>query len=187
MREGNDPNFKKAMYQLGYQLARQGVEVVLGKYQAGLLKDIADGVARGNGKISLILVEEDGAVDSSRLPSHITIDKYVPEAQHEDALIDAGDAFIAGHGGMGTFADLARALTRASDATSKAQTVKPIIIYGENNPLQRLFTIIEGLTSAGLADQKSTQLMRSAASPSEVLAILGESLSNQPSSSKRTR
>lgn len=172
LRDGSNPTFKTEMHSLGFELARAGHEVVLGKYQTGLLKELADGVKKGNGKISLILVEEDGPV-SGPLPSHIVLDKYVAEAQHETALVNAGDAFIAGYGGTGTFADLARAFTIAADAAGKRESTKPVIIYGEDNPLAGLVQIIKKLQSVGLSCQEANSLLQPAKDPSAVLRILG--------------
>lgn len=107
---GSDPAHAIAAERLGRLLAGQGIEIVYGGGQVGLMGVIADSVLEAGGRVV-------GVISQSLHEREIThaglSELHVVDSMHERKamMADRADAFVALPGGLGTIEELVEAAT----------------------------------------------------------------------------
>ena len=107
---GNDPTHRAAAIALGGFLAREGITVVYGGGNVGLMGAVADGALAEGGKVI-------GVIPQSLLEKELghrgVTELHVTSSMHErkQMMVDLSDGFIALPGGFGTLDELFETLT----------------------------------------------------------------------------
>ncbi len=107
---GNDPAHRAAALALGGFLAREGITVVYGGGNVGLMGAVADGALAEGGQVI-------GVIPQSLLEKELghrgVTELHVTSSMHErkQMMVDLSDGFIALPGGFGTLDELFETLT----------------------------------------------------------------------------
>jgi uncharacterized protein (TIGR00730 family) len=107
---GGHPDYGQAAEELGRALAGQGIGVVYGGAQVGLMGTIADAALEAGGEVVGVIPQ--ALVDREIAHTGLT-DLHVVGSMHERKarMADLADGFIALPGGMGTLEELFEAFT----------------------------------------------------------------------------
>ncbi|MBX0334040.1 TIGR00730 family Rossman fold protein [Pontibacter sp. HSC-14F20] len=155
---GISPVYSEAAAQLGELMAGQGIKLVYGGGNVGLMGVIADAVLAGGGigigVIPRSLVEREVAHKGLQ-------DLVVVETMHERKAIMAArsDAFIAMPGGFGTLDEICEIITWNQLGIIK----KPVAFYNINGYWDKFFEMIDYTVSEGFVkfDQRENLIVES--------------------------
>lgn len=106
---GRDPAFAEAARNTGVYLASQGIDLVYGGADVGLMGEAANAVLQNGGRVTGVIPES--------LAEHVAHSRlteiHVVPSMHErkQRMFDLADAFIALPGGMGTLEEITEVLT----------------------------------------------------------------------------
>ncbi len=107
---GNDPRFREAAWQLGAYLGLQGLGLVYGGGNVGLMAAVADGALSVGGEVIGVIPR---ALMQKELGHRGVTKLFEVGSMHERKalMVDLSDAFIALPGGYGTLDELFETLT----------------------------------------------------------------------------
>ena len=162
--QGNDPVFSNAARKLGLEIAKQGLTLIYGGGNIGLMGVLADQVLKENGKVHGVIPN----FLSEKEVGHkgLTQMTYVESMhQRKQLMAELSDAFIAIPGGFGTLEELAEILTWAQLGLIK----KPIGILNVNSFFNPLLSQLDGMVNAGFLRQENRDLLINHSSPNELL------------------
>lgn len=133
---GNDPQFKRDARAVGRMLAKNGIRMVFGGGDVGLMGTVAT-AALDNGGVVIGVSTDD--VIAMQEPAHDDIDVRVVDGvnQRKQIMFDESDAFIILPGGIGTLNELTDIMTMQQIG----ETNKPLFFLDTNGfwkPLARL-------------------------------------------------
>jgi uncharacterized protein (TIGR00730 family) len=155
---GINPAYSEAVTQLGELMAEQGIKLVYGGGNVGLMGVIADAVlsckGTGIGVIPQSLVDREVA--------HRGLNELiVVETMHERKAIMAArsDAFIAMPGGFGTFDEICEIITWNQLGIIR----KPVAFYNINGYWDKFFEMIDHTVAEGFVkfDQRENLIIES--------------------------
>ncbi len=108
---GRLPAYRDSARQLGAQLAKQGIEIVYGGADVGLMGEVANAALEGGGKVIGVIPEG----MHERVGHKRLTELHVVSTMHhrKQKMFDLADAFIALPGGMGTLEEVFEILTWA--------------------------------------------------------------------------
>ena len=111
-RTGVRPAYAEAARHLGALLAAEGIGLVTGGGQVGLMGEIADAVLAGGGEAVGVIPQ---ALFDREVGHAGMTELHVVQTMHERKALmaDLADAFVAMPGGLGTLEEIAEALTWA--------------------------------------------------------------------------
>ncbi|GAA4325945.1 TIGR00730 family Rossman fold protein [Pontixanthobacter gangjinensis] len=110
--DGNDQQIYETAYDIGKQMASQGIRLVYGGSKLGLMGQVARGVMEHTGKVTGVIPD----FLKTKEVVHESLDKLITtQDMHERKLTmnELSDAFIALPGGFGTFEELFEIVTWA--------------------------------------------------------------------------
>jgi uncharacterized protein (TIGR00730 family) len=164
---GSRPTFAQAADGLGRLLAAQGIELVYGGGDVGLMGVIADAVMDAGGEVVGVIPES--LVRAEVAHRGLTRLEVVPDMHVRKArMAELSDGFIALPGGLGTFEELFEQLTwRQLGLHNKATVALDIDGYFEP-----LFAMMRATVDEGFAKQVTLDLLRRATSPLQALEML---------------
>lgn len=120
---GNDPAYVKAAREFGEILAKEGIELVYGGGNVGLMGEIAHAVLAEGGKVTGIIPEFLVAREHAKGNiDHLIVTRDMHERKRK--MFELADAFVALPGGIGTLEELVEQLTWAQLGRHK----KPILV-----------------------------------------------------------
>ena len=133
---GDDPQFKRDARAVGRMLAKNGIRMVFGGGDVGLMGTVATAALTNNGKV--IGVSTDDLI-AMQEPAHTDIAVRIVDGVNErkQIMFNESDAFIILPGGIGTLNELTDILTMQQIG----ETDKPLFFLNTNgfwNPLTRL-------------------------------------------------
>ena len=107
---GNDPAHRAAALALGGFLAREGITVVYGGGNVGLMGAVADGALAEGGQVIGVIPQ---SLMEKELGHRGVTELHVTSSMHErkQMMVDLSDGFIALPGGFGTLDELFETLT----------------------------------------------------------------------------
>lgn len=166
---GSRPTFAQAADGLGRLLAAEGIELVYGGGDVGLMGVIADAVMDAGGEVVGVIPED--LVRAEVAHRGLTRLEVVADMHERKArMAELSDGFIALPGGLGTFEELFEQLTwRQLGLHNKATVALDIDGY-----FQPLFAMIRTTVDEGFAKQITLELLRRATSPLQALEMLRE-------------
>ena len=141
---GTDPSHMECARDFGRLLASEGIALVYGGGNVGLMGAVADGALRAGGEVHGVITE---ALRVKEL-AHIELTSLiVVDTMHERkaAMADRADAFVALPGGSGTFDELFEVITW----TQLGIHEKPCGMLNHRGFFDDLVTFIDKTTTAG--------------------------------------
>lgn len=133
---GTDPQFKRDARAVGRMLAKNGIRMVFGGGDVGLMGTVATACLENGGEVIGVSTDD---VIAMQEPAHPEIDVQVVGGVNErkQIMFDESDAFIILPGGVGTLNELTDIMTMQQIG----ETSKPLFFLNSNgfwNPLARL-------------------------------------------------
>lgn len=133
---GQDPQFKRDAAAVGRMLAKNGIRMVFGGGDVGLMGTVATAALKNGGEVIGVSTDD---VIAMQEPAHEEIEVQVVDGVNErkQIMFDESDAFIILPGGIGTLNELTDILTMQQIGETK----KPLFFLNTNgfwNPLTRL-------------------------------------------------
>ena len=142
--DGTNPTHLRCAHDFGTLLAREGIAVVYGGGNVGLMGAVADGALRAGGEVHGVITE---ALRVKELAHLELTSLIVVDTMHERkaAMADRADAFVALPGGFGTFDELFEVVTW----TQLGIHEKPCGILNHEGFFDDLVTFIDNTVAAG--------------------------------------
>jgi uncharacterized protein (TIGR00730 family) len=163
-------NYLNAAYELGAELAAQGIQLVYGAGSTGLMGTVANGALEKGGEVIGVIPE----IFNTPTLAHngLTHLEVLPDMHQRKArMAELSDAFIALPGGFGTMEELFEMLTWAQIGLHQ----KPIGILNFQNYFNPLLEMIAKAKHEGFIYTEHQALLTSAEDP----RTLVEALMNQ--------
>ncbi|WP_028298710.1 TIGR00730 family Rossman fold protein [Olivibacter sitiensis] len=151
---GHDPIYAEQSVALGHFLASQGVKLVYGGGQVGLMGILANAVLQQGGQAIGVIP---GFLDTKEIGHTGLTQLHVVENMHERKKLmhDLSDGFIALPGGFGTLEELFEILTWAQLGLHK----KPIGILNSNGFYDKLIDFMNNMTEQGLLKKENLDML----------------------------
>ena len=147
--EGNDPELKKAVQELGTWIGVSGNALVYGGSKSGLMGAIADSVLAAGGEATGVepefFIQDEFQHDGL---TKLIVTKDMSERKNK--MIELGDAFIAFPGGTGTLEEITEIMSRVSLKHLNA----PCILYNLNGYYNDLKALLERMIEMGLSTKE---------------------------------
>jgi uncharacterized protein (TIGR00730 family) len=138
---GNDPAFVEAAQAFGRILARNGIGLVYGGGNIGLMGEIANSVLDNRGDVTGIIPQflTKREIANRRGELIVTRDMH----DRKQRMFDLADAFVALPGGVGTLEEVVEQMTWAQLGTHK----KPILLANINGFWEPLCMLLDHMTA----------------------------------------
>jgi uncharacterized protein (TIGR00730 family) len=139
---GTDPAFVQAARQFGRNLAENGVRLVYGGGQVGMMGAVSEAVLQHGGRVTGIIPEFLVAKEHARKSSDLIVTRDMHERKRK--MFEMADAFVAMPGGVGTLEEIVEQITWVQLGRHK----KPVLlanIRGFWDPLCALFEHMKAL------------------------------------------
>lgn len=147
--EGNDPELKKAVQELGTWIGVSGNALVYGGSKSGLMGAIADSVLAAGGEATGVepefFIRDEFQHDGL---TKLIVTKDMSERKNK--MIELGDAFIAFPGGTGTLEEITEIMSKVSLKHLNA----PCILYNLNGYYNDLKALLERMIEMGLSTKE---------------------------------
>lgn len=151
---GNDPAHRVAAYRLGELLAREGLGLVYGGGNVGLMGAVADGALACGGEVI-------GVIPRSLLEKELghggLTELHVVDTMHErkQMMVDLSDGFIALPGGFGTLDELFETLTWLQLAFHS----KPVALLNEGGFFDGLVAFVNHMSQGGFLRREHAECL----------------------------
>ena len=148
--EGNEPELKHAVRELGTWIGENGHTLVYGGSKRGLMGELAESTLLAGGKV--IGVEPQFFLDMGFEYDEIT--QLIPTkdmSERKAKMIELGDAFIAFPGGTGTLEEISEIMSKVVLGHLSA----PCIIYNLNRYYDDLKNLLNHMVETGLAFEEN--------------------------------
>ena len=147
--EGNSPDLKTAVRELGTWIGRSGHRLIYGGSKAGLMGELAESVLLAGGEVTG--VEPQFFIDAGYEYNDITELIVTRDMSERKAkMIELGDAFIAFPGGTGTLEEIAEIMSKVSLGHLKA----PCILYNLDGYYDGLKVLLAQMIRLGLSSEQ---------------------------------
>jgi uncharacterized protein (TIGR00730 family) len=168
---GRDRAYTQAAWQLGELLARQGITVVYGGAQIGLMGSVADAALAAGGQVvgvipRLLMDKELGHHDLTELRVVDTL------AERKEVMMALSDAFIALPGGIGTLDELFEVWT----ATQLELQHKPCGLLNTLGYFDHLLEFLDHAVAEGFLREQHRRQLRLHSNPDSLLFELSNGL-----------
>ena len=167
--EGNDPELKSAVRELGTWIGESGNALVYGGSKSGLMGVLAESVITSGGRATGVEPQFfiDAAVQYEGLTELIVTQDM---SERKAKMIELGDAFIAFPGGTGTLEEIAEIMSKVSLRHLDA----PCILYNLHGYYDGLRTLLQHMIDMGLSSPERQEGIYFADSLAEIRAILAQ-------------
>ena len=164
---GSLPLYAEAAAAFGRQLACEGIELVWGGGNVGLMGVLADSVLAAGGKTFGVIP---GFMAERELAHQQTTEMVVVGSMHERkaAMADRADGFVALPGGYGTLDELFEIVTWAQLQIHR----KPVGLLNVNGFFDPLLHMVRHMSEQGFIKPRHAGLLQVADEPSVLLAAL---------------
>ena len=164
---GHNPTFKQSAQSLGKILAEQGIQLVYGAGNVGMMKVIADAVLEHGGQVIGVIPK--GLADLELQHPHIT-KCYVTDSMQERKFLmrSLADACIALPGGWGTLEEL----TEFATLSQLNYHNKAVGILNINGYFDLLLQFIEHALQEGFVHKSHQNLVQVHTDPVQLLQLL---------------
>ena len=165
--EGNDPELKRAVRELGTWIGTAGNALVYGGSKSGLMGELAESVLLAGGEVTG--VEPQFFLDAGYQYDKITrliITRDMSERKAK--MIELGDAFIAFPGGTGTLEEISEIMSKIVLGHLEA----PCIVYNLNGYYDSLKELLHHMVETGLAFEEKLKGIHFAENLNEIKGVL---------------
>ena len=167
--EGNSPDLKTAVRELGTWIGRSGHRLIYGGSKAGLMGELAESVLLAGGKVTG--VEPQFFIDAGYEYNDITELIVTQDMSERKAkMIELGEAFIAFPGGTGTLEEISEIMSKVCLGHLDA----PCILYDLNGYYGHLKALLRHMIDMGLSSEEKQRGIYFAETLEEIKQILGE-------------
>ena len=167
--EGNSPDLKNAVRELGTWIGENGHTLVYGGSKSGLMGELAESVLRAGGEVTG--VEPQFFIDAGFVYDDITRLIVTQDMSERKAkMIELGEAFIAFPGGTGTLEEIAEVMSKVSLRHLHA----PCILYNLNGYYDDLRRQLMHMIAMGLSSEEKQQGIFFADDLAQIVEILEE-------------
>ena len=165
---GNDPAFAAAARELGRTLVEQGLELVFGGSNVGLMREIADTVLAAGG--TAVGVIPGFLVDREKAHQGLS-ELHVVDTMHERKalMVQLADGFVALPGGLGTLDETMEILSWAQLGLHD----KPCGLFNVNGYFDLLIEFLDHAVAHGFIRAEHRRILVAESSPGELLVGLG--------------
>jgi uncharacterized protein (TIGR00730 family) len=165
---GNRDAFQEAARELGSLLAANGIELIYGGGNCGLMGVLADEVLKGGGRVTGVIpeglmVKELGHLELTQL--HVVAGMHERKAM----MSSLADGFVGLPGGFGTFEELFEVITWGQLGLHR----KPVGLLNVEGFFDPVVNLIQHAILEGFVRPEQRQLVISSASPKELLRVIG--------------
>ena len=166
---GNSPSFAEVAHDFGALLAKEGIALVYGGGQVGLMGVVADAVLAGGGKAVGVIPR---ALWDREVGHRNLTELHIVETMHERKAMMASlaDAFVALPGGLGTMEEIFEVWTW----TQLGIHVKPVGFLDAEGFFGPLLTFLDRAVDAGFVRAQHRAIAIVDADPAALLRRLGE-------------
>lgn len=164
---GLNPEYVEAAQTFGRTLAEQGLTLVYGGGNIGLMGEVADAVLAAGGKVIGVIP----TFLKDKEVAHLGLSELiVTHSMHERKakMAELSDAFVALPGGLGTFEELFEMVTWSQLSIH----AKPVSLYNVNGFYDRLLDFVRHAAAEGFMRKENLALLLSADSAEGVLSTL---------------
>lgn len=170
-RNGNDPEYIKAITKFGEILGKEHIELIYGAGHTGMMGAVAKGALSTGGIVTGII---NSLLQSLEKQSFDLTNLRVYPSLHErkDVMFQNSDAFVGFPGGIGTLDEIFEVVT----LKQINELNKPIILCNTNGFWNPFKEIIEGLISSGYADAPNRNLVTYVDTPEEIIPAIRKEL-----------
>lgn len=164
---GNDPLYKKAAAEMASYLAEQGIGLVYGGGNVGLMGTIADAALAAGGEVIGVIPE---SLMAKELGHGGVTKLHVVSSMHErkQLMVDLSDGFIALPGGFGTLDELFETLTWLQLSFHS----KPVGLLNVNGFFDKLLPFLDHMTEQGFLRVAHRQCVLVHETPDELLELM---------------
>ena len=147
--EGNDPELKCAVRELGTWLGQSGNELIYGGSKSGLMGELAESVLDAGGSVTGVEPQFfiDAGYEYDRL-TKLFVTKDM--AERKSKMIELGEAFIAFPGGTGTLKEITEVMSKVS----LKHLAAPCILYNLNGYCNDLKALLAHMIEKGLSSEE---------------------------------
>lgn len=161
------PIYGETAYKLGATLAKEGITVITGAGNIGLMRQVEDGALENNGKAIGVIPEfmvEQGWHHTGLIELHIT------ETMHErkQMMAELSDAVIALPGGCGTIEELSEIITWKQ----LGLYFNPIVILNINGYYDHFIAQLEKAVEEHFMGEIHSRIWSVATTPEEAIDII---------------
>ncbi len=141
---GTDPQFAQDAYAIGEMLAKNGIRMVFGGGNVGLMGTVANGALDNGGVVKGVSTDD---VIALQEPAHDGADMQVVDGVNErkQIMFEMSDAFIILPGGIGTLNELSDIMTMQQIG----ETNKPLFFLNTNHFWEPLGELIKHMMDNG--------------------------------------
>ncbi len=167
--EGNSPDLKTAVRELGTWIGENGHALVYGGSKSGLMGELAESVLQAGGEVTG--VEPQFFIDAGFVYDAITrliVTQNMSERKAK--MIELGDAFIAFPGGTGTLEEIAEVMSKVSLRHLNA----PCILYNIDGYYDALRMQLQHMIHMGLSSEEKQRGIYFADNLAQIVEILEE-------------
>lgn len=167
--EGNSPDLKTAVRELGTWIGRSGHRLIYGGSKAGLMGELAESVLLAGGEVTG--VEPQFFIDAGYEYNDITELIVTRDMSERKAkMIELGEAFIAFPGGTGTLEEISEIMSKVCLGHLDA----PCILYDLNGYYGHLKALLRHMIDMGLSSEEKQRGIYFAETLEDIKNILGE-------------
>lgn len=160
---GFNPLYKEAAGRLGLTLVGQGLEMVYGGSDVGLMGEVANTVIKSGGTVIGVIPRS-----FAYKVSHPNLaELYIVDSMHErkQMMFDLSDAFIGLPGGLGTLEEMTELLTWAQLGLNK----KPCGLINVSGYFDPFLSFLDRTVSEGFMKREHREMLLVSEEPSELL------------------
>lgn len=162
---GNNPQFLTATQALGKHFAQNGIDIVYGGGNVGLMGAVADAALAEGGRVYGVIPEH---LKQKEIAHEGLTELRVVADMHERkaAMADMADAFVALPGGAGTLEEIFEAWTWAQ----LGHHTKPCAFYNVLDFYEPLLDMVKHMTRCGFLKPEHAGMLVKASTPESLLA-----------------
>ena len=169
-KDGVNEDIQQLAKELGKQIAGNGLRLVYGGAQVGLMGLVADAALENNGDVIGVIPK----TLAQREIAHPRITSLVVTAnmhERKEKMYDLADAFIALPGGMGTLEEIFEAATWTKLGMHTNQTYKPVVLLDNGKFWKDMISFLDFQVSAGFVSKESREIVLSASTVNEAIRL----------------
>lgn len=151
---GADPQYAQIAYDLGAYLAQQGIDLVYGGAQVGLMGRVADGALEHGGRVIGVIPQ---FLETKEIKHHQLTELIIVKSMHDrkSKMNDLCDGVIALPGGFGTLEELFEVLTWAQLGLHQ----KPIGLLNVGSYYTHLIQLLQTMVTQGFLKQINMDML----------------------------
>ena len=170
-KDGNNETLRVLAQELGEKIARNGLGLVYGGAQIGLMGLVADATLESAGEVIGVIPE----TLADREVAHPDITSLiVTRDMHErkKKMYELADGFIALPGGMGTLEEIFEAATWTKLGMHLNSRYKPVVLLDDGKFWKGMTEFLDLQVSEGFVSQDSRDIVASASSVDEAIRLV---------------